>query len=242
MTKYDNTNKGLTQSQWQSYLQNHIKADHLTILINIYRFRDHKCSQTEYHQRHDYKPNISLHKYLAKDLIIKFPESKKDIADYREDGTTRYWSVCFWAYKQGKYYIWELRQELINALEITFDITPENTEKPDKYLEGKIRTRISKQYERSELARNSFKQITRPCCEICNTSTIIGSIDIGEVHHKIKISSRAKSGEYDLNIKEDLALLCPSCHVLIHKLEHKMTNIQYLSDFTLVKNYRATTF
>ena len=123
----------------------------------------------------------------------------------------------------------EFINEILNnesKYEIALDDKQEIKEVIKKYYEGGKRTVTTvsnKTIRNSQLARdykNYFKEQHegKIFCEVCGQWEEIGE-QMLDVHHKIKVSDYEKENK-EYSTFEDVILLCPSCHRLVHIFEN----------------------
>jgi len=94
-------------------------------------------------------------------------------------------------------------------------------EDEEEFAEGRTLTLIHKTKERNRLLRKRLLRMRKAsgplCCEMCNRRSATDHPDIAdatfEAHHLIPV---ALSNERKTRI-EDMALLCASCHRLVHR-------------------------
>lgn len=143
----------------------------------------------------------------------------------RKNGKSRRWDIFFEGYKEHKFFIWKLRNELVEALEelnLNEEINfPEEIPKKDisKIFEGAQKMIIVNSYERSARARDLCIKYYGVTCYVCDFDfeKIYGELgkDYIHVHHIVKISDIGK--EYEVDPKNDLRPVCPNCHAMLHK-------------------------
>lgn len=102
------------------------------------------------------------------------------------------------------------------------DDAPEETGEDEEYgaLEGRILFREHRRRERdrtlvAKKKQSVFKKTGRLACEVCDfeSSEAYGVDDVIDVHHIVPLH---KIGESVTTMK-DLALVCPTCHRVLHK-------------------------
>jgi len=162
-------------------------------------------------------------KRIAKKYDINFTQ--------RSQQKYKYWDLFFEGWDDGKFFVWKLRPELIEALENTGltgneplpDEIPSNEE--ERIFEGAKRTIIVNAYERNSKAREL-------CIKHYGTTCIVCSFDFekkfGEhgkgfihVHH---LTPLADIGEhYEVDPIKDLRPVCPNCHAMLHRDEPPLT-------------------
>src|ERR1700712_310755 len=110
----------LTTLQWTEILQNDKLTNPLDISIfqAIYSFDGHKAFASQvglllgYTGKTPHGPlNLEIGRYgnrIAKQYEVNLT--------VREDGTVRKWDLFFNGWGEGKMYVWQLKQELVEAL------------------------------------------------------------------------------------------------------------------------------
>jgi len=114
----------------------------------------------------------------------------------------------------AKFFSDEQIRDIIKVFE-----TPKSPEEPyieSRYLENSIRLKKHKARERNQQLISSVK-VKRPwTCDVCG---LLFEDKYGvsyiEAHHKRPLST---TDDIILSKESDIALLCPNCHVAIHKL------------------------
>ncbi len=143
----------------------------------------------------------------------------------RKNGKSRRWDIFFEGHKDRKFFIWKIRNELVEALDelnLTGEIKfPDEIPIKDisKIFEGAQKTIIVNSYERSAKARELCIMYYGSTCCVCSFDfeKIYGELgkDYIHVHHIVKISDIGK--EYEVDPKNDLRPVCPNCHAMLHK-------------------------
>lgn len=143
--------------------------------------------------------------------------------------------LFFEGWSEGKFFSWQLKQNLIKALEeteLTGDIE-DASEIPvalvGKVLEGSKRQITVNVYERNSIARKRCIEAHGTKCLVCEIDFYEEYGEIGKdfihVHHLIPIHTIGK--EYKIDPIKDLVPICPNCHAMIHR-EKKMLEIDEL--------------
>lgn len=92
--------------------------------------------------------------------------------------------------------------------------------------EGKKKVRFSSYYERNPMLRQKALEIHGYSCMACgfNFEDIYGEIGRGfiHVHHNKPISM---TGRTIVNPREDLSVLCPNCHAMVHRDKTKTLSL-----------------
>src|SRR5690606_25280007 len=131
----------------------------------------------------------------------------------------------------GNFYIWQLKPEIVDALEHNnltgIESTSEeiSTEEEEDLFEGAKKTITINAYERNPKARCLCLAHWGTECVICgfNFEHAYGEIGRGfiHVHHLIPVSQIGKS--YQIDPISDLRPVCPNCHAMIHLKNPPMT-------------------
>ena len=225
----------LTASQWIEILQDEslTKPLDLAIFQTLYSFEGYMAYASQVGRILGYKGkaphgilNLEVGSYakrIAKHYDINFTQ--------RSQQKFKYWDLFFDGWYDGSFFVWQLRLELIEALEAT-ELTADEplpdeipTSKHEQLFEGAKRIITVNAYERSSKA----KQL---CIKYYGTTCIICKFDFekryGEhgkdfihVHHLTPI---ADIGEhYEVDPIEDLRPVCPNCHAMLHRIEPLLT-------------------
>ena len=120
--------------------------------------------------------------------------------------------------------MWQLREEVVAGLLASglggSGVSPSNELRLAEVLvEGAVRQKIVKAYERSPIARVRCIEAHGCTCAVCGFDFGLAYGKVAEgfihVHH---INPLASIGaQYEVNPVEDLRPLCPNCHAVIHK-------------------------
>lgn len=122
-------------------------------------------------------------------------------------------------------FFWQLRPELVEALEITGltgdaplpDEIPFSEE--ERLSEGAKRTIIVNAYERNSRARELCIKHYGTTCVVCafDFEKIYGELGKGyiHVHHLTPLSEIGR--DYKVDPIEDLRPVCPNCHAMLHR-------------------------
>ncbi|MDP4281264.1 MAG: HNH endonuclease [Bacteroidota bacterium] len=225
----------LTKLQWIEILLNERITNDLDLAIFqvLYSFENH-CA---------YASQIGLilgnkGKTPHSKLNLEIGRYAKRIAEHYEIGFTvrsnqkyKYWDLFFYGWNEGRFFIWQLKPDLIEALKETgltgVQFIPEEipeTEMSDLY-EGAKKTVIINAYERNLRAKKRCLSHWGTTCIICgfDFEKVYGKIGKGfiHVHHLIPISQIGKT--YQINPILDLIPVCPNCHSMIHRQNPSMT-------------------
>lgn len=138
---------------------------------------------------------------------------------------TEHWPLFFNGWWEGKYFFWQLRPELVEALEITGltgdaplpDEIPFSEE--ERLSEGAKRTIVVNAYERNSRARELCIKHYGTTCVVCafDFEKIYGELGKGyiHVHHLTPLSEIGR--DYKVDPIEDLRPVCPNCHAMLHR-------------------------
>ncbi len=216
----------ITELQWIEILQNkNLTYDiDLAIFQAIYSFTEHKAyaSQVGLILGTSHSPlNLEIGRYakrISEHYDINFT--------VRSTEKYKFWDLFFNGWKEGTKFVWQLKPELIKALEAT-GLTGEvqyAEEIPDTYenlFEGLRKTIIVNSYERNSKARMLCVKHFKAICAVCSFDfeKFYGEIGKGfiHVHHIIPVSQIGT--EYQINPINDLIPVCPNCHAMLHKQE-----------------------
>lgn len=224
----------LTTDEWSEILLNKqiTKPIDLVILQVVYSFEEYKASSSQIGRILGYKGkahspvNLEIGNYgrrIARHYRIEVFQ--------RDNGSNSYWTLFFDGWNEGKYFVWQLLPELIDALEetgLTGD-TPLPDEIPitkeEDLFEGAKRTIVVNAFERNSKSRDKCIEHYGAICIICsfNFEKLYGELGKGfiHVHHLTPLSEIGK--EYKVNPIEDLRPVCPNCHAMLHKKEPALT-------------------
>ena len=215
----------LTSLQWTEILQNRnlTKDFDLEILRVLNSFEDHKTSAG----------GIGINLGIAFQVInSEIGRYAKRIAEeyplrftIRENGKEKYWDLFFNGWDEGSKFIWQLKPELIEALEVVGiehtvieeESIPEElpTENQEALFEGLKKTIVVNSYERNAKARQICIDYWGCVCAVCDFDfeEFYGEIgkDFIHVHHLKPIAEVGV--EYQINPINDLIPVCPNCHL-----------------------------
>lgn len=226
--KYAVDNINLPKPDWNLIITNsEITTDYdLSIFQALYSFEHHQAyaSQIGLILGHSGKTpqspiNLEIGKYakrIAQHFDIEFTK--------RANQKFKYWDLFFNGWDDGSFFMWQLKPEIVEALEknkltgielITEEIS---TEESEGLYEGAKKTVIINAYERNPKARSLCIKHWGTKCTICgfDFEKIYGKIGQGfiHVHHLIPVSQIGKS--YQIDPISDLRPVCPNCHAMIH--------------------------
>ena len=219
---------GLSKNQWNEIILNQelTKEIDMSIFQALYSFNDHKAYASQIGLLLGFKGK-SLHaplnseigryaKRISKIYKIQFTE--------RSLGKYRYWDLFFNGWEEGNYFVWQLRSEIVSALE-NCKLTGEQPYAEELILEdglslieGAKRTVTVNAYERNPKARELCIKYWGALCDVCgfDFQRTYGNIGSGfiHVHHLVPVSEISKS--YQVNPINDLRPVCPNCHAMLH--------------------------
>lgn len=226
---FPNLKRTFSTDEWIEIIQNKdiTQAKNIEILQVMYSFEGHKAAASQvglilgYGGKNPASPVNALIGYWGKRLIQKRPiELSK-----RDNGTERKWDIFFNGWQENKFFIWEIKTELIEALERLSLTNQENyaeeipSNKPLKLIEGIKKTITINAYERNTIARQKCIEYWKAICSVCdfNFENKYGEIGKGfiHVHHLVPIADIGTS--YQVDPIEDLRPVCPNCHAMLHK-------------------------
>jgi 5-methylcytosine-specific restriction protein A len=254
------TGTTLTLEQWMEALQNKQITHPLDISIFkiLYSFPEHKASAGQVGKLLGYKGkntsspiNSEIGRY-GKRVASQYKTSYST----REDGSKRKWDIFFDGWEEKKLFIWQLKKELITALE-TLELVKNNQQQEnlleflseleemdtnfqiydvkknqvDKDLmEGLKKILSVTVYERNKVAREKCIAIHTCQCAVCgfNFEKVYGKLGKGYIHvHHLNPVSKAEK-EYQIDYNNDLRPVCPNCHAMLHRNKNKILTIEEL--------------
>jgi 5-methylcytosine-specific restriction protein A len=170
--------------------------------------------------------NLEIGKYakrIAQHYDIEFTK--------RKNQQFKYWDLFFNGWNDGSFFMWQLRPEIVEALEknkltgielITEEIS---TEESEDLFEGAKKIVTINAYERNPKARSLCLGQWGTKCAICgfDFEKVYGEIGKGfiHVHHLIPVSQIGKT--YQVDPISDLIPVCPNCHAMIHTKNPPLT-------------------
>jgi len=196
----------------------------LSMFQTLYAFEGHKASASEVSKIIGTKGHAPLNSEIGR--LAKRIGKHYDIGvNIRENGTYRWWDLFFNGWDEAGLFIWQLRPELVLALEETgltgvVQLAEEVSETDLSTLtEGAVRRIMVNAYERNPVARRRCIQDWGYACSVCELEMesmygILGKEFI-HVHHITPISSKGKVSLVDA--VKDLRPVCPNCHSIIHQ-------------------------
>jgi 5-methylcytosine-specific restriction enzyme A len=219
----------LTKEQWVDILLNSeiTKEIDLAMFQAIYSFDGHKAYASQvgillgYEGKSPHAPlnsEVGLYaKRIAKLYDIEFTK--------RNEQKYKFWDIFFNGWEEGRYFIWELKSPLIEALKETkltgeqpYPEEIETAESDEQLSEGLKKTVTVNTYERNSRARHLCIKHWGTKCSACgfDFESIYGNLGSGyiHVHHLIPVSQIGKS--YKIDPVNDLRPICPNCHAMVH--------------------------
>ena len=166
--------------------------------------------------------NLEVGRY-AKRISTEY----KVLFSTRIDGSSQYWDFFFKGWDEGKYFVWQLRPELAEALSESKLSGEESLaeefplESVTVLFEGAKKSTVINSYERNPIARQKCINHWQSICSVCNFDfeTVYGPLGKGfiHVHHLTPISQVGTS--YQIDPIKDLRPVCPNCHAMLHRQE-----------------------
>lgn len=225
----------LNEHQWSQIIvdQKLTKEIDLSIFQALYSFDNHRAYASQiglllgFEGKSLHAPlNLEIGRYakrIAKVYDIQFTE--RSLKKYR------YWDLFFKGWEEGKYFVWQLKPNIVVALEnckLTGEILyAEELILEDSFslIEGAKKTVTVNAYERNSKARNQCVAHWGYLCSVCkfDFQKIYGNIGINyiHVHHLVPVSEIGKS--HQVNPITDLRPVCPNCHSMLHKSNPPLT-------------------
>ncbi|MEE7625206.1 HNH endonuclease [Methylobacter sp. Wu8] len=216
----------LTNTQWIEVLQNSAitKEFDIAMFQALYSFEGHKAyaSQIGLILGTHYGPlNLELGRYakrIAEHYDINFTARSKE--------KYKFWDLFFNGWEDGIKFVWQLRPELVEALEAT-ELTGDEhfpnelSATPETLFEGIKRTITVNAYERNVRAKQLCVQHWKAICSVCGFDFVRTYGELGNgfihVHHLVPISKIGKS--YQVDPINDLRPVCPNCHSMLHRVD-----------------------
>ena len=218
----------LTEKQWIEILLNEklTKTIDISIFQTLYSFEEYKACASQVAIIMGYKGkaphgvlNLEIGRYAKRiDKIYDIEFTKRSNKKYK------FWDLFFNGWEEDTCFIWQLKKELVKALESTnligeIKLAEELSCDIEKLTEGIKKTITINAYERNPKARKKCIEKYGYNCFICGFNFQKNYGDIGKefihVHH-LKPLSEIKE-EYEINPIEDLRPVCPNCHAILHK-------------------------
>ena len=218
----------LNKAQWMEILQNDEITYNLDLSIfqSLYSFENQRAYASQIGLILGYKGkrpqgtiNLEIGNYakrIAKHYEINFT--------VRSNQEYKYWDLFFEGWDEGRFFVWQLKPELIEALEET-GLTGEEykpEEIPDSesvnLFEGAKKTVTVNAYERNSKAKNVCIDYWGTACSVCgfDFEKVYGQIGKGyiHVHHLTPVADIGKT--YQIDPITHLRPICPNCHAMIH--------------------------
>lgn len=216
----------LTIEQWIEILQNTkvTTEKRLAVLQVLYSFDECKASSSQIAKLLGYSRHSPVNRIVGAygEEIAQHYDVNLSL---RATQKYKYWDIPFRGESQGKLFIWQLKPELITALEATgltgIESSPEELSYNEQSTlqEGIKKTVVVNTYERNPIARQKCIEHWKPICSVCSFDfeKIYGDIGKGfiHVHHLVPLSHIGRT--YQINPIEDLRPVCPNCHAMLHK-------------------------
>lgn len=225
----------LTTEQFKQILQDKdiTKPEDLAVFQTIYSFDEHKAYASQVGRILGVKAKLPaspinlqigrLAKRIAKKHHINFT--------VKQNQKYRFWDIFFNGWEDGRFYVWQLKPNLTEALEETSLIIDNqySDEIPNEYLnklsEGAKRTVTVNSYERNPIARKLCVEYYGTVCSVCGFDFELEYGEIGKgyihVHHITPVSEIGKT--YEINPINDLRPVCPNCHSMLHRNKDILT-------------------
>lgn len=228
VAKPHSENIQLPKPNWNLILTNpDITTDYdLSIFQALYSFENHQAyaSQIGLLLGHTGKAphsliNLEIGRYakrIAQHFDIEFTK--------RENQNFKYWDLFFKGWDEGSFFMWQLRPQIIDALEQNkltgIELISEeiSTEEAKILFEGAKKTVTINAYERNPKARSLCLEHWGTKCAVCGFDFKKAYGEIGKgfihVHHLMPVAQIGKS--YQIDPISDLRPVCPNCHAVIH--------------------------
>lgn len=118
---------------------------------------------------------------------------------------------------------------ILNSTNILITEPVDTIEFERDYWEGNKKVRYGTYYERNKNLRKKAIEIHGLSCQACgfNFRKTYGNLGEGfiHVHHTKPLS---QTGKCSINPKQDLVVVCPNCHVMLHRAKDKVLTIEEL--------------
>jgi 5-methylcytosine-specific restriction protein A len=215
----------LITKQWIEIFQNSelTKELDLAMLQTLYSFEGHKASASQtaliLRTRHG-SLNLEVGRYAKR--ISKHYDINLTIRSKKQ---YKFYDLFFNGLPDDKNFVWQLRPELVEALEkmgLTDDERfPDElpTDTAETLFEDIKRTITVNTYERNSKARELCVKHWKAICSVCDFDfeKTYGELGKGfiHVHHLIPVSQIGKT--YEVDPVKDLRPVCPNCHAMLHK-------------------------
>lgn len=209
------------------------KPADLSVFQAIYSFDQHKAYASQVGRLLGNKskmPGSPVNLQIGR--LAKRIATKHDI-DFtvRQNQKFKFWDIFFKGWEEGRFWVWQLKPNLIDALEET-ELTGEiqysdeiPTEYSNKLFEGAKRTITVNSYECNPQARRLCIQHFGTTCVVCDFDFEMEYGEVGKgfihVHHLTPVSDIGKN--YEIDPTTDLRPVCPNCHSMLHREKETMT-------------------
>ncbi len=209
------------------------KAEDLLVFQTIFSFEDHKAKASQVGRLLGSKskmPGSPINLQIGR--LAKRISKKHDI-DFtvRQNKKFKFWDIFFKGEDAGRFFIWQLKKNLVDAL-IETELTGEEQYSEEIPLdlteilfEGAKRTITVNSYERNPQARRMCISHWGATCAVCdfNFEKEYGEVGKGfiHVHHLTPIADIGK--EYEVDPIKDLRPVCPNCHSMLHREKDTLT-------------------
>ncbi len=225
----------LSRTQWIEILLDKNVTNDLDVAIfqGLFSFNRHEAPASQiglllgYTGKNTSSPlNLEIGRYakrIAKVYEVNFNELST--------GKFKYWDLFFNGRHEGPFFIWQLRQELKEALietELTGDLQyPEEIpiDEQQSLSEGMKKSILVNSFERNSIARAKCVEYWKSICAVCDFDfeKKYGNLGLGfiHVHHLVPISEIGHS--YQVDPIKDLRPVCPNCHAMLHKANPVLT-------------------
>jgi 5-methylcytosine-specific restriction protein A len=162
-------------------------------------------------------------------LAKRLCEQLKVEPSRRRDGSPRWWNVLSRGWEGPGGFVWKMRPEVAEALEILGwveagclpaprPLEGEEVISPTEYLEGRAKQVLVNAYERDRKAREACIAHYSCACQVCEFDFTRKYGRLGEgfihVHHRVQLAKVGK--EYKVDPIKDLIPVCPNCHAMLH--------------------------
>lgn len=217
----------LSTKQWIEILQDSELTTEIDIAMfqSLYTFEGHKASASQVGLilgTHHGPLNLEIGRYakrISKHHDINFTA--------RSEKKYKFYDLFFNDLPDDENFVWQLRPELVDALEKTGLTGDEQfpdelpTDTTIVLYEGIKRTITVNSYERNSKARELCVKHWKAICAVCDFDfeKTYGEIGNGfiHVHHLISVSQIGKT--YQVDPINDLRPVCPNCHSMLHRQE-----------------------
>ena len=209
------------------------KPEDLAIFQTIYSFDKHKAYASQVGRILGVKAKLPASPInLQIGRLAKRIAKKHDINfTVRQNQKFKFWDIFFNGWEEGRYWVWQLRPNLKDALEET-ELTADKpyseeipTQLVEKLFEGAKKTITVNSYERNPLARRLCIEYYGATCSVCDFDFEKEYGEIGKgfihVHHLTKVSDIGD--RYEIDPVKELRPVCPNCHAMLHSDKDTLT-------------------